>query len=93
MLFDSLEEIKKEIKELIVESLKFETKPEEIRDDLSLFSGENTIKIDSIDALELVLAIQNKFKVKIDNNKTPAWSILNTVNNIAEFVQSQHPKN
>ena len=93
MPFDSLEEIKQEVRKLVIEALKFENvKPENILDDVSLFSGENIIKIDSIDALELVLAIQNKFIVKIDNNQTPAWSILNTVNNIAEFVYSQHHK-
>jgi acyl carrier protein len=93
MPFDSHEEIKREVKELVVVALKFEnSRPEDILDDVSLFSGENTIKIDSIDALELVLAIQNRFKVKIDNNQTPAWNILNTVNNITEFVYSQHNK-
>jgi acyl carrier protein len=94
MPFDSLEEIKQEVRKLVIVALKFENvKPENILDDVSLFSGENTIKIDSIDALELVLAIQTRFMVKIDNNQTPAWSILNTVNNIAEFVYSQHHKN
>jgi acyl carrier protein len=93
MPFDSIEEIKPEVRKLVIRALNFENvSPEDILDDVSLFSGENNIKIDSIDALELVLAIQGQFKVKIDNNQTPAWSILNTVNNIAEFVYSQHHK-
>ena len=93
MTFDSPEDIKPEVKLLVIRALKFENvSPEEILNDVSLFSGENTIKIDSIDALELVLAIQKKFMVKIDNNQTPAWHIINTVDNIAEFVYSQHHK-
>jgi acyl carrier protein len=93
MPFDSIEEIKPEVRKLVVRALNFDNvSPDDILNDVSMFSGENNIKIDSIDALELVLAIQGHFKVKIDNNQTPAWSILNTVDNIAEFVYSQHHK-
>ena len=92
MPFDSLEEIKLEVKKLIIETLKFENvKPEDILDDVSFFSGENTIKIDSIDVIELVVTIQKKFSVKIDDQNL-AKDIINTVNTIAEFVYSQHHK-
>jgi acyl carrier protein len=64
MPFDSLEDIKLEVKKLIIQTLNFKnTRPEDILDSVSFFSGENTIKIDSIDSLELVLAIQKQFKV------------------------------
>jgi len=90
MPFDSLEEIKLEVKKLIIETLKFENvRPEEIIDDLSFFSGENTIKIDSIDVIELVVSIQKKFNVKIDDQNL-AKDVINTVNSIAEFVYAQH---
>jgi acyl carrier protein len=89
---DSLEDIKFEIKKLIIDTLKFKnTNPEDILDDVSFFSGENTIKIDSIDSLELVLAIQKQFSVRI-NNQNLARVIINTVNSIAEFVYSEHHK-
>jgi acyl carrier protein len=92
MPFDSLEEIKLEVKKLIIETLKFENvKPEDILDDVSFFSGENTIKIDSIDVIELVVTIQKKFSVKIDDQNL-AKDIINTVNTIAEFIYSQHHK-
>jgi acyl carrier protein len=92
MPFDSLEEIKLEVKKLIIETLKFENiKPEDILDDVSFFSGENTIKIDSIDVIELVVTIQKKFSVKIDDQNL-AKDVVSTVNTIAEFVYSQHHK-
>jgi acyl carrier protein len=92
MPFNSLDEIKSEVRELVVRALKFENiKPDDIANGLSLFSGENTVKIDSIDALELVLAIQKQFNVKIDNQSL-SWNIINTVDNIAEFVYSEHNK-
>ncbi len=90
MLFDSLEEIKLEVKKLIIETLKFENvRPEDIIDDVSFFSGENTIKIDSIDVIELVVSVQKKFDVKIDDQNL-AKDVINTVNTISEFVYSQH---
>lgn len=88
----SLDEIKLEVRNLIIRTLNFkDIKPEDIIDDVNLFSGENTIKIDSIDSLELVLEIQRQFKVKI-NNQNLARVIINTVNSISEFVYNEHNK-
>jgi acyl carrier protein len=92
MPFDSREEIKQEVKKLIIETLKFENvKPDDILDNVNFFSGENTIKIDSIDVIELVVVIQKKFSVKIDDQNL-AKDIINTVDSIAEFVYNQHHK-
>jgi acyl carrier protein len=92
MSFDSIEEIRFEVKKLIIDTLKFEgVRPEDIRNDLNFFSGENTIKIDSIDVIELVVAIQKKFNVKIDDQNL-AKDVINTVNSIAGFVYAQHHK-
>ena len=92
MTNNSLQDIKLEVKSLIIRVLNFKNvKPEDIIDDVNLFSGENTIKIDSIDSLELVLEIQKQFKVKI-NNQNLARVIINTVNSISEFVYNEHNK-
>lgn len=86
----TIQEIKHETKKLIIEILNIETVlPEKIREDVSLLSGENTITIDSIDVLEVVVAIQKRFDVRI-TDQNHARLIVNTVNTIAEFVFSQH---
>ena len=78
-----------ECKELILEVLNIDdAKAEEILNDVSLLSGENTITIDSIDVLEVVVAIQKKFQVKIQD-QNHARLVVNSVDTIAEFVQSQ----
>jgi acyl carrier protein len=88
----TLEDIKLEVKKLVIRTLKFKNiNPEDILDDVSFFSGENTIKIDSIDSLELVLELQKQFKVKI-NNQNLARVIINTVNSISEFIYSEQNK-
>jgi len=84
-----LQEIKRETKKLIIETLNMDpVSPDDIRDDVSLLSGENRIRIDSIDVLEVVVAIQRKFNVRI-NDQNHARVIVDTVNTIAEFVVSQ----
>lgn len=86
----NLENIKLETKKLILKSLNIEdVLPDEIKDDVSLLSGENTITIDSIDVLEVVVALQKYFNVKIQD-QNHARLVVNTVDTIAEFVHSQY---
>jgi len=86
----TLNEIKLETRKLILETLNIEdVQPEEISNDISLLSGENTITIDSIDVLEIVVAIQQNFNVKI-RDQNHARLIVNTVDTIAGFIYSQH---
>lgn len=86
----TLNEIKLETRKLILETLNIEdVQMEEISDDISLLSGENSITIDSIDVLEIVVAIQQNFNVKI-RDQNHARLIVNTVDTIAEFIYSQH---
>ena len=85
----SLEEIKASTKELILETLNIEdVGPEEILDDVSLLSGENAITIDSIDVLEVVVALQKHFDVSI-KDQHHARLIVNSISTIAEFVHKE----
>ena len=82
----TIDEIKTELKKLIVSTLKIDdVQPEEILDDVPLLSGENTITIDSIDVIEVVMAIQKKFNVKL-NDQNLARHIITTIDNIAAFI-------
>ena len=86
----ALNDIKFETRKLILETLNIEdVQPGEVSTDVSLLSGENTITIDSIDVLEVVVAIQKKFNVKI-RDQNHARLIVDTVDTIAEFIHSQH---
>ena len=86
----TLDDIKLETRKLILDILNIEdVGPEEISTDISLLSGENTITIDSIDVLEVVVAIQKKFEVSI-RDANHARLIVNTVDSIAEFIQTQY---
>ena len=79
-------ELKLEIKKLILESLKItDIKPEEIDDAESLFEGKNTLQIDSVDALEIVMALQRRYNVHIDD-KNPGRFVIKSVDSMTEFV-------
>jgi acyl carrier protein len=85
----TLDDIKLETRKLILEILNIEdVGPEEVSNDISLLSGENTITIDSVDVLEVVVAIQKKFGVSI-RDRNHASLIVNTVDSIACFIQSR----
>lgn len=80
-----MEKIEQEIKELIVSSLGLEDlKPEEIESDAPLFA--EGLGLDSIDALELGLAISKKYEVKLDPNSQDVRQHFSSVAALARFV-------
>lgn len=74
------------IKEVLVQSLRLPFPATQIADDVALF-GEG-LGLDSIDALELVLAVERAFGVTIGDEKT-ANRVLKSVNAIAEFIEER----
>ena len=61
-------ELKKEIKELIIKSLDLEDiTVDDIKDDEPLFN--DGLCLDSIDALEIGMALQKKYKLSMDSDK------------------------
>lgn len=79
--------MKDRIKKLIVERLKLERAPESIGDSEPLFGPEG-LGLDSIDALELVLGLEQEFGVSVDDQQVGA-QVLATVDQIAEFVAAR----
>lgn len=78
------EDLRDEIKTMMVENLMLKVPKEEIGDELPLFSPDG-LALDSIDALELVVSLEKKFGVTVPNSET-ARSALATVNSIHDYV-------
>lgn len=84
----SAEELRLEVKKMILRSINIkDVKPEEIDDGVMIFESE-LLGLDSLDGLELVVAIQKEFGVVI-NDQSHALTILQTVNSIASFIEEQ----
>ena len=76
-----------ELKQLIITSLDLEDiSPEEIEADAPLFG--DGLGLDSIDALELGLAVSKKYDVKIDAENEETKQHFASVSNLAKFIES-----
>jgi acyl carrier protein len=84
---DKTEVLKQRIKALLVENLMLQIRAEEIKDDQALF-GPGSLGLDSVDALQLVVALDKTFGLKIP---TPAAAreILKNVDTIVAAVQNR----
>ena len=81
--------LKLEIKRLIIEALDLEdTQPEDIEDDIALF-GDGGFGLDSIDALELGIALRKKYKVQLEANDAGNRAHFRSVSSLAQLVTSQ----
>ena len=79
-----------ELKQLIIDSLDLEdVTPADIDPKAQLFGGG--LGLDSIDALELGVAIQKKYHVKLDANSADTRQHFQSVENLAKFITSQRP--
>jgi len=79
------EQLRQDVKRLIVEALMLEdVSPEEIVDDEPLF-GEG-LGLDSIDALELAIAIDKRFGVKIEAEDERNRDIFRSVSSLVAHI-------
>ena len=78
------------LKTLIVATLKLDgVRPEDIADDEPLI-GSPRLGLDSIDALELVLALEKEFGVKIGSSEESRRALA-SVNTLATYLRSRAP--
>ena len=79
-------ELKRQIKRMLVENLMLQNPAEEIGDDQPLF-GPGGLGLDSVDALQSVVALDKNYSLKIPDPET-ARKIIHSVNTIAAAVEN-----
>ena len=85
-------DLKREIKNLIMETLNItDVRIEDVDDEEPLFGGGNALTLDSVDALEIIMAIQRTFKVRIADQSQARYT-LRSINSIAEFIIGEKAK-
>ena len=83
-----MEELELEVKTLIVDALKLEDiDPAEIDSEEPLFG--DGLGLDSIDALELGVALRKAYGIKIDSVTDEVKQHFANVRSLARFIQSQ----
>ena len=80
-------DLKERVKTLLVENLMLQITAAQIGDDTPLF-GPGGLGLDSVDALQLVVALDKTFGLKIPD-PAAAKQILQDVNSITEAVQKK----
>ena len=82
------EALEAEIKRLIVEALALEdVNPQEIETDAALFV--EGLGLDSIDALELAMVLEERYGVTIEDDPEGNARIFASVRSLADFVRAQ----
>ena len=79
--------LKNEIKALIIENCELDIDVSDIDDDLQLFSRKSELALDSIDALQISIAIQNTYGIAIRDSKEMR-RVMKSINTFADFLQS-----
>ncbi len=82
-----LEQLKYDIKNMIItECEKEDITPEDISDDVELFSDASGLELDSLDALQISMGLQNKYGVRLSDSKEFRRRVT-TINKLAEYIK------
>ena len=86
-------ELKLEIKKMIMETLNItDIKAEDVDDEKPLFGSDNALTLDSVDAIEIIMALQRNYGVRIADQSLARY-VIRSVNSIAEFILAEKEKN
>jgi acyl carrier protein len=76
-----------DLKKMIVETLNLDdVDPDDIDDSEPLFGSK--LDLDSIDALELVVGLEKKYKIKLESSEE-SKAALKSVNTLADLISNQ----
>ena len=79
------EQLKQQIKEMIVERLFLDADPDEMADDENLMEN---YEIDSVNLFEIVVGLEEQFGISFEDEDFSV-DLFATVNNLAEYVDQK----
>jgi acyl carrier protein len=62
--------------------------PEKIPDEVRLFSKESGLDLDSLDALSIIMGLQQQFGIRLADSKAFRRHVT-TINELADFIQPE----
>jgi acyl carrier protein len=83
------EQLKYDLKKMIIQECeKEDITPEDVADDVELFSNKSGLELDSLDALQISMGLQNKFGIRLGDSKD-FRRVVTTINHLAQYI-SEH---
>lgn len=81
-------DLKRTIKEIIIKECQKDCNADDINDDDPIVGSESMLQLDSLDILQLSIALQNQYSVRLDDSKE-ARRILVSINALADYIQPE----
>lgn len=89
MAATDIQQIKQEVKEVIIKALNLKNiEPDSIDDSAPLFAPGNAFGLDSVDAIDIIMRVQSHFNVRIDD-QNQARDVLESIDTLAAFIVRQ----
>jgi acyl carrier protein len=79
------ERLKAELKELIISECQKEMTPDQFPDSATMIGGDSDLGFDSLDALQIALAVQRRYGKRIEGNNVTRHA-LTSINTLADFI-------
>ncbi len=79
-------QLKHDLKRLIVQQCEKDIDPSQIGDDEPLLGKDARLQLDSLDVLQINVALAKKYQVRIEDVKH-ALRVMQSINALADFVQ------
>ncbi len=81
--------LKLRLKRMIIDECeKEDITPEEVGDDVQLFSDASGLELDSLDALQISMGLQNHFGIRLPDSKAFRQHVT-TINALADYIQPE----
>lgn len=77
--------LKQELKALVIEECDKDITPDAIADDAVLIGENSPLELDSLDALQVSLAIKHKYGTRIEGGKETR-AALTSINTLADYI-------
>lgn len=85
------EELKEELKKLIIEECDKDCEPSDIGDDEVFFGPESNLELDSMDALQISMALNQRYQLNVTDSKI-LRKIMVDINTLADYIIAHKSK-
>lgn len=84
------EKLKYDLKSMIIEECeKEDITPDDVPNDVELFSDKSGLELDSLDALQISMGLQNKFGIRLGDSKD-FRRVVTTIDNLVKYINEQN---